>query len=66
MDALIDYLESLPPLNLIGYCPITYRDVMRRACSNLGRTMTDEEIDEAFEEYARDYREFERRSAWDA
>lgn len=66
MDKLIDYLESLPPLHLIGYCPVTYRDVVLRTCAMLGRRMTDEDIEDAFEEYVRDYREFERRLEWDS
>ncbi len=63
---ILDYFEALPPLNLIGYCPINYRDVMRSAAASVGRYLSDDDLEEMFAEYVRDYREFDRRQSWDA
>lgn len=52
----IDRLESLPRLDMIGMCEINFHDLCRR----LKPAMPLDEIGEAFEEYARDYRAFLR------
>lgn len=62
MDAVIDYFEALPRLDLIGFCPITYRDVFLR----LRPGTPSDVIDEEFAEYEAGYRDFLRRAEWDA
>lgn len=62
MDAVIDYFEALPPLHLIGFCEVTYRDVFLK----LRPGAPDDEIEAEFAEYIDGYAEYLRRAGWDA
>lgn len=62
MAVCLEYFESLPPLNMIGLCPITYRD----AYLLLRPGTPSDVIEDAFVEYATGYREMLRRLEWDA
>ena len=62
MDDLLDYFEGLPRLDVVGLCPVGFRDVYRRFRPGVASDV----IEAEFEEYAAGYRECLRRAEWDA